>query len=62
MVFYYSLRDRKSPQMFRTRLSILADLNNAVVCIDSTRPLISDSSTPGVAVSSALIIMILFTH
>ena len=31
MVFHWSLSDSKSPQISRTLLSILADLNNAVV-------------------------------
>ena len=46
MVFHWSLSDSKSPQVSRTRLSILADVNNAVVCIVSTRPLLSKSSSP----------------
>ena len=44
MVFYWSLRDSKSPQVSRTLLSILADLSNAVVWMVST--LISMSSSP----------------
>ena len=43
MVFHCSLIDSKSPQVSRTFLSILDDLNNAVV---STRPLISKPSCP----------------
>ena len=46
MVFLGSLRDSKSFQVSRTLLSILADLNNAVVWIVSIRPLISKSSSP----------------
>ena len=46
MVFRWSLSDSKSPQVSRTLLSILADLSNAVVCMVSTRPLISKSSSP----------------
>ena len=46
MVFYWRLSDSKSPQVFRTLLSILADLNNAVIWMVSTRPLISKSSSP----------------
>ena len=46
MVFHWSLRDSKSPQVSRTRLSILAVLSNAVVWIVSTRPPISKSSRP----------------
>ena len=33
MVFHWSLSDSKSPQISRTLLSILAVLNNAVVCM-----------------------------
>ena len=44
--FYWSLSDSKSPQVSRNLLSILADLNNAVVWIVSTRPLISKSPSP----------------
>ena len=46
MVFYWSLSDSKSPQVSRTRLSILAVLSNAVVWIVSTRPPNSKSSRP----------------
>ena len=46
MVFHWSLSDSKSPQVSRTRLSILAVLSNAVVWIVSTRPLTSKSSVP----------------
>ena len=46
MVFFWSLSDCKSPQVSRTLLSILADLNNAVVWLLSTFPLISKSSSP----------------
>ena len=46
MVFHWSLGDSKSPQVFRTRLSILAFLSNAVVWIVSTRPQTSKSSRP----------------
>ena len=45
MVFHWSLSD-KSPQVSRTLLSILADFNNDVVWIVSTRLLISKSSSP----------------
>ena len=44
MVFHRSLSDSKSPQVSRALLSILADLNNAVVWMVSTRPFISKSS------------------
>ena len=46
MVFHWSLRDNKSSQVSRTLLSILADLNKAVVWKVSTYPLISKSSSP----------------
>ena len=39
MVFHWNLSDSKSPQVSRTLLSILGDLNNAVVWMVSTRPL-----------------------
>ena len=44
--FYWSLRDSKSPQVFRILLCILADRNNAVVWMVSTCPLISKFSSP----------------
>ena len=46
MVFHWSLSDSKSPQVSRTRLSILAILSNAVVWIVSTRPPTSKFSRP----------------
>ena len=46
MVFHWSVSDSKSPQVSRTRLSILAVLINAVVWIVSTRPPTSKSSRP----------------
>ena len=46
MVSLWSLIDSKSPQVSRTLLSILADLNNTVVWMVSTRPLISKSTSP----------------
>ena len=46
MVFHWSFSDSKSPQVSRTRLSILAVLSNAVVWIVSTRPPTSKSSRP----------------
>ena len=46
MVFHWSLSNSKSPQVSRTRLSILAVLSNAVVWIVSTRPPTSKSSRP----------------
>ena len=46
MVFHWSLSDSKSPQVFRTLLSILAVLKNAVVWMVFTRPPTSKSSNP----------------
>ena len=46
MVFHWSLSDSKSPQVSRTRLSILAVLNNAVVWMVPTRPPTFNSSSP----------------
>ena len=46
MVFHWSLSDNKSPQVSVTLLSILVDLNNAVVLMVSSRPLIFKSSSP----------------
>ena len=43
MVFHWSWIDSKSLQVSSTLLSILVDLNEIVVCIVSTRPLISKS-------------------
>ena len=45
MVSHWCLSDNKSSQFFRTLLSILADINSAVVWIVSTRPHISKSSS-----------------
>ena len=42
----WSLSDCKSPQVLRTLLNILTDLNHAVLWMVSTRPLISKSSCP----------------
>ena len=44
VVFLWSMSDCKSPQVFRTFLSILADINNAVILMVSTGPFISKSS------------------
>ena len=44
-VFQWRLSDSKSPQVFRTLLSILAVLNNVVVWMVSTRPPTSKSSS-----------------
>ena len=46
MVSHRSLSDSRYPQVSRTLLSILADLNNALVWIVSIRPHISKSSSP----------------
>ena len=46
IVSYRSLSDTKSHQVSRTLLSILANLNNAVVWMVTTRLLISNSSIP----------------
>ena len=45
MVFHKSRIESKSSQVSWTLLSILADLNNTVVWMVSTRPLISKSSS-----------------
>ena len=41
----WSQSDNKSPQVSKTILSILADINNIIHCMVSTRPLISKSSS-----------------
>ena len=46
MIFHWSLGDSKSPQVFRTLLSNLVDLNNAVVWMVFTCPFIFKSSGP----------------
>ena len=46
MGFHWSLSDSKSPQVSRTRLSILAVRSNAVFWVVSTRLLTSKSSRP----------------
>ena len=46
MIFHWSLSYRKSPQVFMTLFSNPSDLNNAVVWMVSTRPLISKFSSP----------------
>ena len=45
-VFHWSLTDNKSSHVSRNLLSILADLNNAVVWIVSNIPFSSKSSSP----------------
>ena len=47
MVSYWNFSDSKSPQVSRTRLSILTEFNNAVVWIVSICHLISKSSSLG---------------
>ena len=46
MIFHRSLSNNRSPQVSRTLLSILTVLNNVVVWMVSTRPLIYKSSSP----------------
>ena len=48
MVFHWSLNDSNFLQVSRTLLSILVDLNNAVVWMVSTRPVISKFSSPSI--------------
>ena len=66
IVFYMSLSDGKTPQVSRTLLSILADLNNAVVWMISARPPIINSSSPftkplGIILSTQITISIAAT-
>ena len=46
MVFHWSLSDSNSLQVFRTFLCVLADLNNVVLWMVSTRSLTFNSSCP----------------
>ena len=46
MVSHWILSDSKSFDVSKTLLSILVDLNNAVVWVVSARPLISKPSSP----------------
>ena len=55
IVFHLILSYNKSSQVIRTFLSILADLNNAVVWMVSTRPLFSPFTNPLWIVRSASI-------
>ena len=59
MVSHWSLSDRKFPKVCRTLHSILDDINNGVIWVVSTRPLISNSFrhfiNPLVTVTSAQI-------
>ena len=58
VVFHWSLNDSKSPQVFRTLLSILASLNNTVIWIVAIHPQIFNSSSfPLGTVPSAPIII-----
>ena len=50
MVFHWSLRDNKSPQVSRTLLSIRTVFNNAVVWMVSTR-------TPNIIIIIIIIII-----
>ena len=66
IVFCRSFRDSKSPQVSRTLLSILTDLNNAAVWMVSVRRLISKSSNPftkplGIVLKASITIGISFT-
>ena len=45
IIFYWSLSDSKSPQVSRTLLCTLAVLNNVVVWMVTTGPLVSKSSS-----------------
>ena len=45
MAFHWSLSESKSSQVSTTLLSILADLNNTIVWMVSSRPLMSKSSS-----------------
>ena len=60
MVFHRSLNDSKFSQVSRTLLSILADLNNAVVWTVSTRPVISKSSRPWGPITIGIIVTFMF--
>ena len=46
MISSWNLSDSKFPQVSRTLLSILGDINNGVIWMVSTRPFISKSSSP----------------
>ena len=66
MVSHWRLSDSKFPQVSRTLLSILADRNNAVVWIASTRPLISKTSSfctnpvPSAPITIGIIVTFMF--
>ena len=59
MIFHWSLSKSKSPQVSGTLLSILADLNNAVVWMVPARSLISKYSNPFINPSEPIIIIII---
>ena len=70
MVFHWSLSDNKSPKVSGTLLSILAVLNNVVVWMVSTRPVISKSSSlfnnplltvPKAPITTGFIIVIIYS-
>ena len=66
MVSQWSLSDSKSPQLSRTLLNILADLNNAVIWMVSTCSRLSKSSSPftnplGIVLNAPTIISISVT-
>ena len=66
MIFYWSLNDSRSLQVSGTLLSILIDLNNAVVWMVFACPLISKSSSPfikllGIVPSAPVTIGMTFT-
>ena len=64
MVFHGSLSDNKSPQLFRTLLSILADLNKAVLWMVSACPIFDSFSplTKPLRVVITVIIITSFAH
>ena len=61
MVSHWRLSDSKSPQVSRTLLSILADLNNVVVSMISTCPLISKSSSLCTNPLEILLLLLFYT-
>ena len=69
MIIHRSSSDSKSPQVPKTLLSTLADLNNAVVCMVLISPPISNSSSiiskllvaiPSVLITSGITITLMF--
>ena len=61
MVFQFSQNDDKSPLVFRTLLSILAGLNNAVVWVGTIPAPISNASSPFLLLLS-LLFLASFSH